>query len=169
MASNVYRALVALNSVLMRVCTAAIASLLGVIVVIMAVSVLCRYLLNNPLSWSDDACLISLVWMTLLGLVVGMRQGHIAVEGLLSVLPSPLAKMVNAAVYVSVFFIAVMVVWVGFGFVKQGMARIVPSLDWITQGYVYLAVPVGFLLIVPLCVEQALRPFFPHLDQPTGE
>lgn len=159
MLTRIYGSLVAVNTLLARVCAIAIAILLGVIVVVMIASVVMRYGLGSPLSWSDDLSLICLVWMSLLGLMVGMRPGHLAVEGILHALPPAFVRLVISATYIAVLGLSVAVVWYGAAFVRQGMARIVPSMDWMMQGYVYLAVPVGFALIIPSCIEHALRPF----------
>ncbi|MDB6177291.1 TRAP transporter small permease [Paracoccus sp. Z330] len=154
-----FEALVALNTFLIRACTAIIAALLGVIVIVMITAVTMRYGLGNPLSWGDDLSQICLVWLTMLGLVVGMRPGHLAVEGLVQSLPARLEVMILVAIHVMVLAMSLLVVWYGIAFARQGMARIVPSMDWLSQGYIYAAVPVAFALIVPSCLEAALSPF----------
>lgn len=151
--------LVALNTFLIKACAAVIAALLGGIVVVMIVSVVMRYGFGSPFSWSDDLCLIFLVWMTLLGLVVGMRPGHLAVEGVLHLLPFGLGRLVMLATQLAILAMSVVVMWYSLAFVQQGMARIVPSMDWMRQGYIYAAIPVGFALVIPASIENALRPF----------
>lgn len=166
MKRKAFESLVAVNTAIERASIAVISILLGVIVATMMCAVIWRYALNNPISWADDLSLISMVWMTLLGLSPGMRHGHLAVEGLVSVLPDAAQALINALVYLSVLVTAAMVIYFGVKFVDQGMARIVPSMQWLKFGYVYLSVPVGFGLIVPFCIECALRPFLTHLSEP---
>ena len=154
-----FGALVALNTAIARLCTVLISALLGVLVLTMMLSVIMRYVFTSPLSWSDDLSLICLVWMTLLGLAAGMRAGHLAIEGLVNALPLALARAINLAIHGAVLLLAVLVVHYGVAFVQQGMARIVPSMDWLRQGYIYAAIPVGFALIIPFCIEGALSQF----------
>ena len=130
---------------------------LALIVAVLFASVVWRYVLRDPLSWSADAALLFLVWMTLLGAPVGMRGGHVAVTGAVDVLPLAAARWMLAAVNAAVAVTALTVVWFGIALARQGMARIVPSIDWLSQGWIYAALPVGFALIVPVAVENVLR------------
>ncbi len=168
MVNTAFRALANLNSLIAKICIAIISLLLSVVVVVMMCSVIWRYVLNNPIPWSDDVSLISMVWMALLGLPPGMRDGHLAVEGLIAALPGFARRIVNMVVYAAVLFSAALIVYFGFKFVGQGMARIVPSIQWLKQGYIYMSVPVGFALIIPLCVERALAPFFSEATETAG-
>ena len=160
-----FGALVALNSALARLCTVMISALLGVIVLTMMLSVVMRYVFTSPLTWSDDLSLICLVWMTMLGLAAGMRAGHLAIEGVVGALPHTLARLVGVAVHGAVLLLAILVAYYGIAFVRQGMARIVPSMDWLRQGYIYAAIPAGFALTVPFCLEGILSPFLAPPDR----
>lgn len=147
-----------LNDGVCRVCTALIMFLLVAIVVILFGSVFWRYVFNDPISWSEDAALLCMVWMALLGAPVGLRRGgHVAMEMMLNMFPPQVIKGLRALISLIVLATAVVVVMYGGGFVKQGFARIIPSMDWLSQGYVYLALPVGFALLIPICLEDILR------------
>lgn len=159
MLDSMFGGLVRLNTAIIRVCEVLISVLLGAIVVALACSVFWRYFLNSPIVWSEDFSLLCLVWMTLLGAPIGMRGGHIAADFLLQSLPGLVARWVSLLTSLGVLFVALTIVIYGIPFVKQGMARIVPSIDWLSFGYVYLSLPVGFALLLPLCVEGILRPF----------
>ncbi len=147
-----------LNTWIRRICTVIVTGLLVAIVVILFGSVFWRYFLNDPVSWSEDAALFCMVWMTLLGAPVGLIRGeHVAVDTLLNALPARLARTLMVAINGVVLTTAVTVIYYGGPFVRQGMARIIPSMDWLSQGYVYLALPVGFGLLAPICIENILR------------
>ena len=147
-----------LNTWIRLACTVVVTGLLVAIVVILFSSVFWRYFLNDPVSWSEDAALFCMVWMTLLGAPVGLIRGeHVAVDMLLNALPAGLGRALMVVINGVVLTTAVTVVYYGGPFVRQGMARIIPSMDWLSQGYVYLALPVGFGLLAPICLENILR------------
>ena len=146
------------NAVVRRGCNALLVTLLTAIVLILFCSVFWRYFLNDPISWSEDASLFCMVWMTLLGAPPALKYGeHVAMDAIFQVLPDKFAWIFRALINLVVMGTAIAVVYYGFPFVKQGMARIIPSMDWLSQGYVYLALPVGYGLLIPVCLENLLR------------
>ena len=159
MLRRMYYGLVRCNTVIIRICETVLTGLLVAISVLLFGSVIWRYCLNDPISWSEDFTLLSLVWMTFLGAPVGMRGGHISTAFIPDNLPQSCSKWVSVIANAGVLFVAVEVLVYGIPFVRQGMARIIPSMDWLSQGYSYLALPVGFALIVPLSIENILSPF----------
>jgi len=156
-----------INDGVCRICSALLIVLLSAIVIILFGSVFWRYFLNDPITWSEDAALLCMVWMTLLGAPVGLRHGgHVATEMVLQALPGQLITWLRAMISLVILATAAVVVYYGVPFVKQGMARIIPSMDWLSQGYVYLALPVGFALLLPICLENFLHPFAPAVVGP---
>ena len=131
---------------------------LMLLTVLIFVSVLMRYAFNKPVSWGGDASLILLIWMAMLGAPLGMKNGqHIAIEMAKDKLPLPILKIVNFGIVVLILFVDWVFFYYGLAFSLKGMARIVSSIDWLPYGYAYLALPVGFLLMIPVCVEQAIH------------
>lgn len=159
MLKRAFSGLVLCNTLIIKMCEAILTVLLGVLAGLLFCSVVWRYCLNNPIPWSEDFTLVCLVWMSFLGAPVGMRGGHIATNLASDRLPKACSKLLCAVANAAVLFVAITVIIYGVPFVKQGMARIIPSMDWLSHGYSYLALPVGFALIVPLCIENILSPF----------
>ena len=76
------------------------------------VSVVMRYFLNRPLSWSDEMATFMLVYVTFLGTYVASNTGHLAkVELFISLFKGPLH---TAAKILSRIFSAGLVGWIGF-------------------------------------------------------
>jgi len=159
MLQRAFNRLVQCNTLIINTCEILLAVLLAVIGVLLFCAVFWRYILNDPISWSEDVTLLCLVWLTFLGAPVGMRGGHIATMFIPDKLSKSWAKWVSLCVSAGVLFVAVTVIVYGVPFVKQGMARVMPSMDWLSHGYSYLALVVGFALILPLCIENILSPF----------
>ena len=151
-----------INDWVCRVCAALLVLLLATIVVVLFGSVFWRYVLNDPIPWSEDAALFCMVWMALLGAPVGLRRsGHVAMEMVLDLFPPRVIKGLRALISLVILATAVIAVYYGVPFVKQGFARIIPSMEWLSQGYVYLALPVGFALLIPICLENVFQAFGP--------
>ena len=69
---------------------------LGLIVLITGLAVFCRYILQDPLTWSADVSTLALVWLSFLGASAIMREGgHVAATGLVEKLPPILRRGVN--------------------------------------------------------------------------
>lgn len=120
-------------------------------------SVVMRYVFNNPISWGNDVSLILLIWMALLGAPLGMKNGqHIAIEMVKDKLPLQILRIVNIGIIVLILFVDWVFFYYGLAFSLKGMARIVSSIEWLPYGYAYMALPVGFFLMIPICMEQAI-------------
>jgi TRAP-type transport system small permease protein len=78
-----------------RLCAALARAALGTAIVLLLVVVLCvqwqvvgRYLLNDTPTWAESLALLLVLYVTALGLAVGVRDaGHIGLESLLVLLP----------------------------------------------------------------------------------
>jgi len=71
-----------------RVSEALVILLFAAIVVIGGMQVLCRYVFNASLSWSEELQRYGLIWIVFLALVIGYRRGaHIGMSLLLERLP----------------------------------------------------------------------------------
>ncbi len=130
------------------------------------VNVVLRYVFNYGMSWSDEVTKYSLLWLVFLGSGVAARQGgHISMEALLTLL-SPRARQLNAVLVNAVCALLSAIV----GFFGWRLAMAVRTLDQVGPAsglpvfWVYLAIPVGCLLMMLGFWEVALR----RLWEPEG-
>ncbi|HEX3463761.1 MAG TPA: TRAP transporter large permease subunit [Candidatus Elarobacter sp.] len=128
------------------------AFLVVVEVVILAAGVFTRYVLGNPLVWSDELATIIFLWLAMLGSVVAYRRGeHISLSVLVR-RASPRTRQVLetiASVVAAIFVIEL--VPASLKFFKQEQIDVTPALG-IPQSYVVLAIIVGLLLILVLAL-----------------
>jgi TRAP-type C4-dicarboxylate transport system permease small subunit len=82
------RTLLALARGLRLVEDAAVGTLLVLVCAVTAAQVVFRFILQSPLSWSDELGTFSFVWFALLGAAIAVRENaHIGVDALTRTLP----------------------------------------------------------------------------------
>jgi len=118
-----------------------------VILVIMTLAVIFRYVINQSLSWSDEAVRYLFVWLTLLGSSLVLRdKAHIQVEFFIELLP-PSARHVLAFLsdsLVLAFNVVLLVLGVQWFFATAGIQTAALRLP--VKFVLYGALPVSALL-----------------------
>ncbi len=121
-------------------------------IVILSAGVFTRYVLGNPLVWSDELATIIFLWLAMLGSVVAYRRGeHISLSVLVRKAPPQTRRVLEtiASVVTAIFVIELMPATLKF--FKQEQIDVTPALG-IPQSYVVLAIIVGLALILVLAL-----------------
>src|SRR5262249_20768618 len=72
-----------------------------VIVTIVFYQVFGRYVLNSSPTWTENLALVLILYVTLIGAAVGVRDaGHIGMDSLLVSPPEPLREKINPAIHI---------------------------------------------------------------------
>ncbi len=130
---------VAVNSVAVVLFTA--------MVVITALGVFFRYVLNAPLHWTEEADRYVFIWLTFIGASITMRyKAHIAVDVLVRYLPTRVRVWTTLAAQVAALVFLAIVGWASLPVIEVTMESRATATD-IPMGLVYLSVPVGCTLI----------------------
>ncbi len=117
--------------------------LLSVIVVVVVVQVICRYLLQDPLSWSEEVARSSLIWISFIGGAFALREkAHFAVELLASKLPQPMRALWEILLIAVVAVFLIVILYQSVLILPVVHYQRSPSLE-IPMSYLYLAIPVG--------------------------
>lgn len=122
--------------------------LMTVLTIVVFTQVIYRFVLESPLTWSEEVARYSLVWMTFLGAALGVRYNAlIGVEFVVNLLPKSLRDGLRYVVYVlcMVFFIAIVIQ--GIKMVEAVHLQESPALG-LPMSVAYAAVPVGGLLML---------------------
>ena len=134
-----------------------LAFLMAGMVVIISAQVWCRFILNDPLSWSEEAGRYLFVWISFMGAAAGVRyQVHLGID-LMDKLLSPRAyRYVVVLVNLIIQIFLIMIIYWGFKILGIIQYQESPSMN-ISMKYPYLAVPVGgiFMLINSLRIMVA--------------
>jgi TRAP-type C4-dicarboxylate transport system permease small subunit len=134
-----------------------LALLMAGMVFIISAQVWCRFILNDPLSWSEEAGRYLFVWISFMGAAAGVRyQVHLGID-LMDKLLSPRAyRYVVVLVNLIIQIFLLMIIYWGFKILGIIQFQESPSMN-ISMKYPYMAVPVGgiFMLINSLRIMVA--------------
>jgi TRAP-type C4-dicarboxylate transport system permease small subunit len=148
-----------ISAIIQLVENAAVSVLLGVICLVTAIQVLCRFVLMSPLAWSDELAIFAFIWFTLLGSAIGVREkAHIGVDALMRVLPTPSRNLIGllGLIIVQIFILSL------FAFGTELLVRIG---DQRSSGleirifWVYLSLPVSTGLMFLHALPEVRRLF----------
>ena len=117
-------------------------------VVVLFLQVFTRYVLRNPLYWSEELARIILIWSVFLGAVFSFRSGtHMRIDILMKKLPMRLRMAVNLVSKTIVTVFSVVLVIHGSIFSSK-MMRIIAPATKIPTGIIYLVLPIFACLTV---------------------
>ncbi len=135
------RAFVALNRWILIALLAAMAC-------IVFANVTLRYLTNDSLVWAEEVARYLMVWLTFLGAGQVLRfGGHIAIENLHDVLPGPVGRALRGLLVVVLLGFFGTMAWYGAMYTSV-MRFQTTAATGISFAWVYLAIPIGFALLV---------------------
>ena len=145
--------------------------LLVVLVVTTSLQVFTRYVLNAPLSWTEELARILLIWITFIGAaVIAKRSGHISIDFVTNLLLSRARRWVLVAAHAASVAILLLLGVKGIALLRITGISASPALE-IPWTHVYAAFPVGMFLMAaryagalvrllrrPVETEQGTRP-----------
>lgn len=131
---------------------------LNLILVVLTVSVfmqvIFRFVINNPLAWTEELARYCLIWLTFLGAAYAMSlKAHIGVEFFTNLFSRKIKNvMLIFATFISIGFFLMMIIY-GFELTQSGMGQLSSVLQ-IPMGYIYSVIPIsGILLILNIIVN----------------
>lgn len=127
---------------------AAVGTLMLVMAVLVFANVVLRYVAGVSLPWVEEITRYMMIWVAWLAVGLAMREGaHIAIDNLQNALPARPARLLRIFVLVTTVGFFAAVAWLGLQYSlfawRQESAVLRLSL-----GAIYLAIPVGSLLML---------------------
>jgi TRAP-type C4-dicarboxylate transport system permease small subunit len=147
------------DGIINRFCQYFSGALLGVIAVVCALQVFCRYVLNNSLSWSEEIMRYLFIWLVMFATTITVKHGSGASVDIFAGLFRRHARRLYALILYAALAVGG-IVFIIFGW--RMTVSTMPSLSAalrIPMGYVYLCVPVSGAIIVLHCITAILDEF----------
>lgn len=145
----------AIVKILYSVC----AFLMFVMVSVVTAQVVSRYVFGNPFTWTEELARYTFVWMSMLGMAVGVKYGsHIALDILVKKLQCTPRKVLVAVNQLFILAFTVTLTYSGFKLVQLGTRQTSPSLG-LPMEWVYIVIPVSGLLMMFFVLNETARLF----------
>jgi TRAP-type C4-dicarboxylate transport system permease small subunit len=129
-----------------RILVFIITVLFGAMSLASLLQVIFRYVLKQPLPWSEELARFLFVWVVFLGSAVAIKEkAHVGLEYFVDQLKVSQRKIIYALAYILCMFMSIIICINGFNVVKSTLTQLSPAMQ-VPMGYVYFAIPLGFLL-----------------------
>jgi TRAP-type C4-dicarboxylate transport system permease small subunit len=136
----------------------AVAGLVGIVAVV-AIQVFGRYVLNDTPVWAESTALVLILYVTLLGAAVGVRDaGHIGMESLLVLVPDRVRNRLEILIYALVGIFGAIMAWNGVILAASVAPYKIPTLG-ISEAFNQAPLVVSGVLIVLFSVEHVVALF----------
>ena len=130
--------------------------LLITIIVCVQYQVVGRYIFNDTPTWAEALALQLVLYVTALGVAVGVRDaGHIGLESLVSLLPVSLRLKVEVLIHLLVALFGAIMVQSGWLWTKLKWDELDPMLG-MPVGIDYLSLVIAGILIVMFSIEHII-------------
>ncbi|MDJ0831446.1 MAG: TRAP transporter small permease [Desulfobacterales bacterium] len=122
--------------------------LMGTMVAIISAQVWFRFILNDPLHWSEEIGRYLLVWITFIGAAVALRhRQHLGIDLLQNRVSSRIYHIVTMGANTLIQIFLVVIIYQGFTILGVVKFQKTPAMH-ISMALPYLAVPVGGCLML---------------------
>jgi TRAP-type C4-dicarboxylate transport system permease small subunit len=127
-----------------------------VIVAIVFYQVFGRYVLNSSPTWTENLALVLILYVTLIGAAVGVRDaGHIGMDSLLVMLPDHLREKIELVIHVLVAIFGVAMVYNGWILGASVGTVHIPNLG-LPEVVRYVPLVASGILIVSFSIEHII-------------
>jgi TRAP-type transport system small permease protein len=135
------------DRVLLRLNRWAVIAILASMAIMVFANVALRFLTDHSILWVEEVSRYLMIWLTFLGSGIVLRYGaHIGVDTLQERFPRQ-APVLRAIIFALLLMFFVAMVGLGFRYALLTWAQTTPVMQ-IPVGAVYLAMPVGFILMI---------------------
>ena len=137
-----------MRTIMDRFINGILALIMGGMTVLVFSSVVLRYVLNSPVTWSEELASLLFAWLTFVGAYVGFRtHSHIRIDTLTMFLPAGVRSGIRWIVNAGVLMVLGVFIWQGVSLVTTTWSLEFPAME-ISRGYLYLSLPIGACLML---------------------
>jgi TRAP-type C4-dicarboxylate transport system permease small subunit len=140
-----------------RVVEAIVAVAMVIMVASVSLQVYSRYVLRQPVGWTEEIARATLVWITFLGSYLVLRKAtHIRISVLVDRFPLVVRRICGALGYLMITAVAVVLVRYGIDFTTRFGRMSMISFE-LPMGILYVVVPVSGVLFLIWSLEMLFR------------
>ena len=135
-----------------------ILSVTGLLVVVAIVfyQVFGRYVLNSSPTWTESLALVLVLYVTLIGAAVGVRDaGHIGMESLLVLVPEVIRNRIELLIHVLVMCFGAAMIYNGLVLGSSVSSYKIPNLG-LPEAFRYVPLVISGVLIISFSIEHVM-------------
>lgn len=107
-----------------------------------------RYTTHFSITWSEEVARYLMIWMTFLGAGLALRYGgHVAIANFQEMMTTPVQRLLRLVVVALLLAFFVIMVRMGYDYMSRMRFQVTPATR-VSFGYVYAAMPIGFILMI---------------------
>lgn len=132
--------------------------IVGMVALICAVTwqVFGRYVLNSTPTWAETLALLLVLYVTMLGAAVGVRDaGHIGLESMLVLAPEKVRLKMEYLIHALIMLFGAAMAWNCASLAQSVWGYRLPTL-WISEGWKYVPAALAGVLIVLFSIEHII-------------
>jgi len=145
--NSVLRTLTKLDNALAKGEGAILIALVSVMTVVVFLQVVYRYVLMQPLHWSEEMARYLFVWLSILGASLGFqKRGHFGLDLFYRMLPNRGRRILEWIIYLLIGTVIFVILAHGIKLVQKTIPQESPAMG-ISMGWAYACLPVGAVLM----------------------
>lgn len=122
-------------------------ALISVMTFIILLQVFFRYVLNNPLTWTEEIARFIMVWMVFLGIsMVSKRKLNISLDFFINKIPIKIRKPLGVLLQIYIIYFLFILFKMGIVLVDSAYRQVAPA-SQISMKWIYLALPAGIAIL----------------------
>lgn len=146
-----------------------VCALTVLMLVVLAIQVFMRSVLNAPPSWSEEVALLAFSWAVLLGVAYGVREGiHVRMDMLLEALPAALRRWGERALLAVIAAIGLYLAVAGWNYTESSIGTTSAAISY-PMPLLYASAVVCGALVAVFAIERLLQGAPVGVDHGPGE
>ncbi|WP_369310662.1 TRAP transporter small permease [Providencia rettgeri] len=127
------------------------------IVIITILAVFMRWLLNDPLMWSEEILIVSYIWLVMIGAAsaAGKRM-HVSIDAITSLLPEKMQLFIAVVTHIMAIVSLSIFGYLGYELSMIAEDKITPIIG-VSYYYIDLSVPIGASIMVLFSVQHLFQ------------
>lgn len=155
--NSIVHRLIKFDNLLAKGEAAILISLVAVMTVVVFLQVVYRYVLMQPLHWSEELARYLFVWLSILGAALGLqKRGHFGLDVFFRMLPMGGKRVFGLLIPLLIGFVVVVILIQGITLVQKTILQESPAMG-ISMGWAYACLPVGAALMAIHLLVIALK------------
>lgn len=132
--------------IVIKIIDGIISFLVAVVILLIILSVLFRYVLNQPLGWVEEICLAIFAWFVFLGSGSALRKRTVvSLDFFYDMFPQTMKKVVKIITTIICLVLHAFLFYLGLKMAKVGEMSLTSYLK-ISYFYIYLSIPCGCIV-----------------------